>query len=157
MNHVLPLAVVLVALVAAGCAQPQRPFRFGLSQGVDAPINAVAGALASEGYPPVEVDRQTGVISTQWQDTGFLYGYVDQVATTVVRRWLVVVSTSGSRPEVTLRMDAKNCVPGGFSIGDLDFRRCVQMEGMVEAHQRELDELGRKLERALGTSAAGAR
>ncbi|HEY8211754.1 MAG TPA: hypothetical protein VIG99_29930 [Myxococcaceae bacterium] len=154
MNRSLAPAVVLVSLVAAGCAQPQRPFRFELSQGGGAPIDAVAGALASEGYPPAEVDRQTGVMSTQWQDTGFLYGYIDQVATTIVRRWIVVVSTSGPRPQVILRMDAKNCVPGGFSIGELDFRRCVQMEGMVETHQRELDELGHKLEKALGASNA---
>jgi hypothetical protein len=96
--------------IAVGCAQPQRLVRFHASSaaGEDA-IDRVVKTLVENGQQPSEVDPKTGIIHTEWQDTGFMYGNVQNETATIHRRYTAIVTPAAGGADVVLRMDAKRC------------------------------------------------
>ncbi len=143
------LAALTALLTLAACTAPQRPVSFTIVTAED-PVATVARALATEGLPPATVEPQMGLLQTRWEDTGFMYGQVQGLTATVVRRYSVLVTPAERGAKVQVRMEAKKCQQGGFSIGETDVRGpCEVLDGLVETHQQELDALGRKLAAAL--------
>jgi hypothetical protein len=151
------LAIAFGAVVAA-CGAPQKPFVFTTPSQGDTSIDAVARALAAEGQSPANVDRQLLLVQTEWKDTGFLYGQVQGVNATIVRRYTVTISPAAAGSSVAVRIDAKRCPQGGFTIGGTEIRgTCEEAPMIPESMQKDLDSLGAKISRALGAPAsAGA-
>jgi hypothetical protein len=142
MKSLIPV-VTLVTL--AGCLHVQRPATLALGSG--ASTDAVARALALAGHPPSDVSHATGVLTTEWRDTGFRYGAVDGQYATLVRRYLAVVSPAGI---LTLRAELKQCPTGGFTIGGVTIRgTCQAVDGVPESMQAELDALAGAVSQAL--------
>jgi hypothetical protein len=140
-----------IPLSLASCMEPQRPVHFVAPHKADDAVDVVARALASNGHEPSKIDRQTGIVYTRWEDTGFGYGFVQGQKATLVRRYLVTVSRGPSGVDVLLRSDQKRCQEGGYTIGDLEVRgACVVADGLVAKHQKQLEELGQALQAALG-------
>lgn len=153
LRFALPAVLALASLV--GCGSPQKPAVFATSAKIDTGVDAVARALATEGYAASHIDRQAGIVHTEWKDTGFLYGQVQQRNATIVRRFTVVLAPQGEGSQVTVRMDVKRCAQGGFSIDGADVRGpCEETEIVPEKMQEELDILGGKVRTALSASAS---
>lgn len=150
---VVPVALAMASL--AGCGSPQKPAVFATSAKIDTGVDTVARTLATEGFSTSHVDRQAGIVHTEWKDTGFLYGQVQQRNATIVRRFTVVLAPQGEGSQVTVRMDVKRCAQGGFSIDGAEVRGpCEETDVVPEKMQEELDMLGGKVRSALSTSAS---
>ncbi|MCA9601328.1 MAG: hypothetical protein KC417_04860 [Myxococcales bacterium] len=135
----LPALAVVFVLVA--CGSPQRPFSFRS----DRPETSddVVRALALEGREPDSVDTGAGVIRTRWEDTGFSYGEINGVETTVHRRFVVVIRPSTAGSELTVRAETKRCQrPGVYAEGASEASACERMPFLVGDDQEELDRLG---------------
>lgn len=145
MRHALAFATV--TLVA--CAHPQLAYRFEApSAGPEPLLPKLSRALAAQGQQVLSVDDQAGVLYTRWQDTGFMYGQIQNAPANIVRRYVVTVQP-GAVAQVQVRQESQRCGQGQFSIGDQGVQgACVAMDGLVEKHQHELDTLGAQLQAA---------
>lgn len=143
--------LALFALVTiAACAQPQRPVEFTVAARAEDPFDTMVRALAANGLTPANVDRQAGVIQTQWQDTGFLYGQIAGVNATIVRRYAITLSRGAQGTNLLLRADTQRCAQGTFNVVAPGSGACEGMEGLVPPHQEALDALGARLRQAAG-------
>jgi hypothetical protein len=140
----LPLVFV------AACAQVQRPYTISTPLPNTAVIDRVVRVLAEGGQQTAQVDAQAGVIYTRWQDTGFMYGQVQGATANIVRRYIVTVRPDNAGSSVSVRQDSQRCAQGQFSIGDAGVQgSCEMLEGLVEKHQHQLDELGARIDAGL--------
>jgi hypothetical protein len=138
-------ALVLVGALLAACGAPQKPIEIAGAPPADAK-SRVSAALASEGHVPDANASNDNLVVTEWRDTGFNYGFVDQQKATIVRRFLVSISPTST----TVRLDAKRCAVGGYSIEGVDVRgRCEDVADIPAPIQTELDKVGAKLQTAL--------
>jgi hypothetical protein len=141
--------IVFAMALVCGCAQEQRVVRFVVPSAAD-PIDTLTRALAQSGYTPAGVDRQSGIVTTRWEDTGFLYGQLQNVGATIVRRYTITVGPASTGSEVLVRADTQRCAQGTAVITDAGVNGvCERMDGLVPKHQEDLDELGGKLRQAL--------
>ena len=150
-------ALVVLASLAlasvAGCGSPQRAVTFATAAKVETGLDVVSRTLAAEGHGSPAVDRQAGIAHTEWKDTGFLYGQVQGTTASIVRRFTVVLAPSAEGANVTVRIDAKRCAQGGFSIEGSEVRGpCEEMSVIPERFQDEIDSLGAKLQNALASA-----
>ncbi len=142
-------ALLGVAIALIGCAQEQKPFRFVVTQLAD-PVDTVARALAQSGFVPATVDRQSGILTTRWEDTGFLYGQLANVGASIVRRYTVTVGPASTGAEISLRAETQRCAQGSTRVTDAGVEgTCERMDGLVPKHQDELDHLGATLRQAM--------
>jgi len=124
---------------------------------VDTALDTVSRTLAAEGQTPAATDRAANIVTTEWKDTGFRYGMIQGVSATILRRYTVTLAPAGEGSNVTVRIDAKRCQQGGFTIGGTDVRGlCEEQTDLPGSMQKELDALGAKMRTALGAPAAGA-
>jgi hypothetical protein len=143
---------LLLILVLAGCTTPQRPFQFTLPPTSDDPVDLVAMALSGNGFTPASVERETGSISTRWEDTGTAGDQLKGAPATIVRRFTIVVLKGAAGLSVSLRADAQRCQKGTFTIGRHDVEgTCEPLAGAVGTLQEEVDRMGASLQRALTT------
>jgi hypothetical protein len=139
-------------LFAAGCADVQKPYQFTAPHPPNDAVDNVARTLAANGHQPQNIDRQTGIVTTKWEDTGFGYGFVQNVKANIVRRFTVTIAKGSTGTGVTVRMDGKRCQEGGYTIGDVDVRgACETMDEIVPSHQKDLDSLGMQIQQGLST------
>jgi hypothetical protein len=146
-----PCTIALLAAVfAAACASSQEPYQFTIAEPSAVSVDDLVRALAQQGQQAAEIDEYAGVVYTIWQDTGFLYGEVDDEDATIVRRYVATLQHGEAAASVQLRIDSMRCAPDRFDIDGYRLEgRCEQMSGVVSAHQRELDELGQRVEAAI--------
>jgi len=144
--------VPVLGLLAA-CAQLQRPYQFRVAPRAPAArtMDELLRTLAGNGLSPASVDPQAGIVQTQWQDTGFHHGMLNERTATIVRRYIVTLAPEGSAGmAVLLRADTQRCSLGWFSVGDAGLQgTCEAMEGLLPKHQSDLDILGAKLKESL--------
>lgn len=143
--------LALSMLLLVGCAAPQRPISFSLAPRAGDPVDAVVRELALAGLAATSVDRQTGIVRTAWQDTGYLYGQLNGVTASIVRRYAVIVAAGASGVEVTVRADTQRCAQGTFNVLTPDGGVCEGMDGLVPRHQEELNALAARLRADLGS------
>jgi hypothetical protein len=144
------------AVVVSACGAPQTPVTFVTSAKGDTALDTVSRTLAAEGQTPVNVDRELGIVQTEWKDTGFLYGQVQGVNATIVRRYTVTLTPAPAGANITVRVDAKRCPQGGYTIGGTEIRGTCEEAGAIPGKmQTELDTLATKIRGALGVTLAG--
>jgi hypothetical protein len=152
-----PLTLFLAAAgatIIVACGSPQRPVAFATSVTPDAALDTVSRTLAQEGHPPATVDRQSNIVQSEWKDTGFLYGQIANTPATIVRRYTVTLAPAANGAQVAVRIDAKRCPQGGYTIGGTEVRgSCEELDAIPGKYQEELDALGATLRRALGSGA----
>jgi hypothetical protein len=140
-----------VFMLLAACVSPQAPVAFTTANKAESALDTVSRALAAEGQAPASVDRQASIVHTEWRDTGFMYGYVQGATATIVRRFTVTIAPSPEGSNVTVRIDAKRCAQGSFTIGGADIQgTCEEATSIPGGMQKDLDALGAKLRVALG-------
>jgi len=101
--------------------------------------------LASEGFAPDAASSKDSIVVTEWRDTGYGWGMVDNTRATIVRRFMVAIGPA----DTTLRADVKRCPVGGFTIAGQEVRgRCETLEEIPEKFQKEVDSLGAKVQGA---------
>jgi len=153
-------ALLLVGLVtmSLACGAPQKPATFVTSATPESGIDVVSRTLAANGHTSPTVDRQAGIVTTEWKDTGFLFGQVQGGTATIVRRFTVVLAPSGQGANVTVRMDAKRCAQQGFVVEGVELRgHCEEAAMIPEKFQLEVDALAAKVQEALSTAPAVAK
>lgn len=139
--------LALAALAIFGCASPQRPYSFHVDRADEGLIADVVQALAANGQEAALIDPAARVVHTTWQDTGFMYGEVQGVTATIVRRYTATVRPEASGAIVMLRMDAQRCARGLYAIeGTALTGGCEVLDGLVPDHQGELDRMGRDVQ-----------
>ena len=136
----------LILLALAACGAPQKPAEIAGPPPAAARAR-VSAALAAEGHVPDAANSTDALVVTEWRDTGFGYGFVDGQKATIVRRFLVAIGPSST----TVRIDAKKCAVGGYTIEGVDIRgRCEDTPEIPGPMQTELDGLAAKVKTALG-------
>jgi hypothetical protein len=142
-------ALALVALVAPGCTNLQRPFVF-VTPAVPDGLQRVVRTLASQGWLVARQDPASGVVATRWRSTGFRYGFVaDGRPAVIVQRMVVVVTPGPGQSTVTVRTDLQKCVEGGVSVGTVEIREgCERLDGVLGQHQSDVDLMGHQLRAA---------
>ena len=138
-------ASFVVSLALAACGAPQKPAEIAGPPPADAKAR-VSSALAAEGHVPDATSSTDALVVTEWRDTGFGYGFVDQQKATIVRRFLVAIGPTST----TVRVDAKRCAVGGFTIDGVDVRgRCENISEIPGPIQEELDGVAAKVKASL--------
>lgn len=148
----MKLSILLLAapLALLACLAPQRPFQFVSPHLANDVIDTVARTLAANGHQPATLDRQVGIVTTKWEDTGFKYGFVEGKEAVLVRRYTVTISPGITTDDVTVRQDGKRCQTGSYTLGDLEVRGPCEVENsVIPQHQQELDALGQTIQGAL--------
>jgi hypothetical protein len=143
------LAVAALGLLTGGCiVTTPTPFTFVSAAAADTGVDTVARTLAAEGQPPAQVDRQLHIVQTEWRDTGV--GNDE----TIVRRYMVTLDPGPAGTNVTVRIDAKICPKGGYTIGGTEIRgTCREANFITPGMQTDVDTLGAKIRQALGAAA----
>jgi hypothetical protein len=140
--------ILLAAVLGAGCAHPPRAFTFTTPAPGVASVDRVAASLARQGHPVSAVDRRGSEVTTYWEDTGYRYRETDDLEdeTTVFLRFHVDVRPASGGQEVIVRAEAQRCVPSRAVITRSEvLSTCIKMNRLMATHQREVDELGRRL------------
>lgn len=101
----------LSLLTLIGCAHEQRLVRFHAPPSEADPFEVVVRSLVENGEQPAQVDPKTGVVHTEWQDSGFMYGQIRDKTATIHRRYTAILTNSAAGLDVVLRMDSKRCTP----------------------------------------------
>lgn len=149
----LAVSLAVVACALSACGSPQRPVAFAASAKPDEAVDAVSRALAAAGYAPASADRRAGIVQTEWKDSGFLYGQLAGTSATIVRRFTVTLSPTATGSDVVVRIDAKRCPQGGYTVGGAEVRgSCEEVTAIPGKFQEELDAVGADVRRALGPS-----
>ena len=145
-------AFLLLICILGGCATPQRPYQFTVPPTSEDPVELVSLAMSGNGFTPASVERETGSVSTRWEDTGTSVDQLKGVPATLVRRFTVVVLKGSAGLSVSLRADAQRCQKGAFTIGRHDVEgTCEPVVGVVASLQEEVDRMGTSLQRAMTT------
>jgi len=150
-----PLLLCAFASAACNPAQTQRPYQFTAAAQPEDPIQALTRILVANGQTPVQGDPQAGIIQTRWENTGFGYGFIHSAPASIWRRYSVTVARREGSADVTVRADTQRCVEGASTLDGINILGdCTTQfaEGLVPAHQRQLDELGARLRSALGSA-----
>lgn len=151
LRRMLPLApMLMLALGAGGCAEPQRPYQFQTAQMARDPLEALAAALTTAGYGPIVVDPKTGSVHTRWVDTGVRNGQIKDQEATLVRRYSATVVRGSFGNEVIVRAEAQRCVVRAFTLTELDVQgNCLPMERLIPQHQDELIKVGQRVQQQM--------
>ncbi len=145
------LLAFVVGLVVIGCGSPQRPVTFLTSAKPESAIDTVSRTLAAEGQAPASADRQANIIQTEWKDTGFMYGQIQNTTATIVRRYTVTLAPTNDGSNVTVRVDTKRCPKDGFTVNGNEVRgTCEESTAIPGQLQDDLDDLAAKIRVALG-------
>jgi hypothetical protein len=156
-SHLPATLGCLGALILVACGSPQKPVTFTTSANAEAGLDEVSRILAAEGHQTTNVDRRAGIVYSEYKDSGFLYGQIQNQPATMVRRFIVVLSPAGGGSNVTVRMDAKRCARGAFTISRGEVSgTCEEMDAIPDSFQAEIDSLGAKVKNGLGGGAPPA-
>lgn len=145
-------SILLAVLLGAGCAHPPRTFTFTTPSPDGATVDRVAASLARQGHSVSAVDRRGSEVTTYWENTGYRYRETNDLEdeTTVFLRFHVDVRPATGGQEVSVRAEAQRCVPSRAVITRTEvISTCIKMNRLLVTHQREVDELGRRLAASL--------
>ena len=138
-------------VLLAGCPHAQTPYTFVAKTDASQAADAAARAMASSGYPVDKVDRQTGIVTSKWLQSGI----TQADGSVIVRRFTVTVAPSGADASLVVRADVQHCPPGGYTAGDMQVMgTCQPIDGVFAHDQNDVNALGGKLkdELARGTT-----
>jgi hypothetical protein len=140
---------LLLAPLLAGCASPQTPYSFAAQAESGPAVDTAARTVAGEGWDIGKVDRQSGIVTTKW----VAYPSASSTTTILVHRITVTLAPAGQGSSVVVRMDVKNCPPGGYTVGDVEVQgTCQPVDGVFAGDQKTIDSIGAKLQAALGSA-----
>jgi hypothetical protein len=145
-------AILLAVLLGAGCAHPPRAFTFTSPSTSGETVDHVAASLARQGHAVSAVDRRRSELTTYWEDTGYRYRETDdlEAETTIFLRFHVDVRPATGGQEISVRAEAQRCVPSRAVITRSEvLSTCIKMDRLLVTHQRQVDELGRRLAASL--------
>lgn len=144
--------LALTALCGSGCAAAQKPAVFVTTASIETAEGELVRTLSNEGYPTANVDKKSNVIETEWKDIGALSGDPSG-AGSIVRRVTVRLEPTTGGATVSVRMDAKRCERGSYTVDRSEVRgTCEDLGSIPEKLQQEVDSLGFKLQNALSSA-----
>jgi len=156
MKRIYPIAVV-VALTSVACAHPPKPYTFTLEQ-PRSPVGVVVQTLATNGFKNVAVDSAKNTVTTRWFDTGYRFREINDIDngpkreyyTDVFLRYRISLINENGHEKVTLETDVQRCAPTDSVITSQGVDgSCLPMTVVFPTQQKQVDDLGSKLKRAL--------
>jgi hypothetical protein len=148
-RRALLAAPVLLAPLLAGCPSPQTPYSFAATTDSGSAVDAAARTVAGEGWDIGKVDRQSGIVTTKW----VAYPSAAETTTVLVHRITVTLAPAAQGSNVVVRMDVKNCPPGGYTVGDVEVQgTCQPVDGVFAGDQKTIDTIGARLKAALASA-----
>jgi hypothetical protein len=143
--------ILLVSFLMGACAHSARPVQFTESVPATAAADVIAHT-ALGGAPWPEGDRQQGIVTTPWADTGDRFPDPDPEnpspidrRTVVVRRYRIRVAPQGAATSVQIDLEAKRCEPGFEVAGDDIVGNCDVLSPIFPKLQRDLDGFGARM------------
>jgi hypothetical protein len=136
---------------ATGCLHAQKPVRFSGPAALD--LDAVAREMIAMGHETGQVDVDSGILHTTWQNLSAQYGSLDPTAemeSSIYRRYTVILSVRPAETDVVVRTDLRRCPPYTKVSGEGTLPgSCQPFPGILEQFQEELDQLGEQLRASL--------
>jgi hypothetical protein len=163
-----PLPLPLFVLLGLGCAHPSRAYVAAVAVAPGAAADAgadggaldvLAQALVQDGHRVGALDRQSGELTTLWEDTGYRYRETDDLEdeTSVFLRFHVRMVEVGAERQLWVSADSERCVPYRAAVTSTGVgSTCLDMHGILPGHQKVVEALGRRLSAALAPG-GGAR
>ena len=156
MKCIYPIAIA-VALTGVACAHSPKPYTFTLEQPSN-PVDVVVHTLAANGFKEVAVDPAKSTVTTRWFDTGYRFREIGEIDngpyreyyTDVFLRYRISLMNNNGQQTLVLDTDVQRCSPTDSVITSKGVvGSCLPMTGMFPAQQKQVDDLGSKLKRAL--------
>ena len=156
------LSALLPALSVMACAHASQAYNFTVPESPKA-MDVVLSVLATHGLRPDSVDRQQGNITTQWFDTGYRFREIDdgrnlQYSTNVFLRYRIHLKATRGEETVVLETDVQRCAPRDAVVLSTGVAgSCEPMDFIFPTQQKQIDQLGSELEKALSQQQATSR
>ena len=155
--YVRPL---LLTFALAACAHAPKPYTFSSKQAVG-DVDVVVRTLQESGLRPAQIDRNLGIVTTYWFDTGYPFRETNiretiQYPTNVFLRYRINLRREGGKETVVLDIDAQRCASLDSTVTVSGVTgTCEPMTSLFPTQQKQAEALGEKLRQALhGTVAA---
>jgi hypothetical protein len=142
-------------LGVAACAHPPRPYTFTSEQAKNDDIDVVVRTLRDSGLRPAQIDRNLGMVTTYWFDTGYHFRESDiletiQYPTNIFLRYRIGLRRDHGRETIVLDTDVQRCAPLDSNITPTAVTgSCYPMTVLFPTQQRQAETLGEKLRQAL--------
>jgi hypothetical protein len=152
--------ILSASIFGAACAHSARPVRF--TEPVPATVATdVIARTVLPGTPLPEGDRQRGIITTPWEDTGDRFPEPDPETasamdrqTIIVRRYRLKLASQGAATSLQIDLEAKRCEPGFQVAGDDVVGSCEDLARIFPKLQRELDDFGARIRSLVASTPA---
>ncbi len=147
------------AVGLAACAHAPKPYTF-VANPTGNDVDVVVQTLEASGLKPAAIDRNQGMVTTYWFDTGYQFRDTDirdsvQYPTNVFLRYRITLRREGGKETVVLDTDVKRCAPLDATVTASDvIGSCEPTTTLFPSQQKQVDALGAKLRQALGGAAA---
>ncbi len=153
--HVSP---ILLSLGFVACAHAAKPYTFSSEHAANG-IDVVVKTLQENGLRPAQIDRQQGVVTTYWFDTGYPFGETEvmesvQYPTDVFLRYRISVTRQDGKDTVVLTPEAQRCAPLDVTVTAEGISgSCSPMPQLFPTQQEQVNTFGEKLRQAMGGAA----
>lgn len=102
------VALSTAMLLLGGCLQPMQVARFDVPTRSEN-LATVHRTLARLGHRVAQVDPTIGTVTTDWQNTGVVFGELEHQTAYVYQLFSVVIEPAGASSWVTVRVDQQRC------------------------------------------------
>ena len=157
MRSIYPTVFVL-AFGAMACAHKPKPYSFTTEQASD-DVDLVVHTLVASGLQPATIDRKGGAVTTRWFDTGYRFrendinSSIDQY-TDIFLRHRITIERSSGKDSIRLETDVQRCSPTDSLVTATEVHgTCMPLAVLFPTQQKQIDQLGERLRRALAGSA----
>ena len=156
MKCIYPIAIA-VALSSVACAHAPKPYTFTLEQPSN-PVDVVVHTLAANGFKEVAVDPAKSTVTTRWFDTGYRFREIGEIDngpyreyyTDVFLRYRISLMNNNGQQTLVLDTDVQRCAPTDSVVTSQGVNgSCLPMTVVFPTQQKQVDDLGSKLKRAL--------
>jgi len=158
-----PLMFLVLGLAETACAHAPQAYSFTIDR-PQGDLDTVARILTQNGLAPTSVDRQGGIITTRWVDTGYRFresneiddGPYREYETNVFLRYRVSIQGTNGKDIIVLETDVQRCSAIDSVItAEGVSGTCRPMSVLFPAQQEQTAQLGEKLRLGLAAKPKG--
>jgi hypothetical protein len=142
------------AVGLAACAHAPKPYTF-VANPTGQDVDVVVQTLQASGLKPAAIDRNQGMVTTYWFDTGYQFRETDirdsvQYPTNIFLRYRISLKRDGGKETVVLDTDVQRCAPLDVTVTAPGVTgSCEPMTSLFPTQQKQAEALGEKLRQAL--------
>jgi hypothetical protein len=148
---------LILALGISACAHSPRPYSFAVNRSSNE-LDVIARTLEADGLKPTKIDREAGMVTSPWFDTGYRFREIDDFReldyeTSIFLRYHISLRREGGKDAVLLATDVQRCAPADSYVTPAGVvGSCQPMRTIFPTQQKQVNALGEKLRGALAAS-----